>query len=1222
MKKKFKKRFIWTALCGFFFWFLGSYLYHFKLDNSISKSDIEEFESLFIQKSNELERSLPNFAKVVYQKQSTKEQFETAFAFSEEKDFHYFVYAEDTLSLWTTNNVPLPFVYDHVLVEHREIQMLENGWYRFSVLKQDDKEYVGSFLVKNEFDHENDDLVNSFSDALLPNLRGEITFDDEGLGVNDAKGEWIFSILPDEEIDRNDSLEVTIFFCYLLGIIILLQLLINAFQRLLISKPILLVIFPLAILIIRYLWIKSEWLGSLKNLYLFDAELYASSTSNPSLGDLIINVSIVYFLIHFLLKRTRNWFKEGNKKLKLVIFLLPLFLTSFYVAFQINEIIYTLVYDSQISFDLEQFFDLDIYSFISIGMIGASFYAYFKLIQYIFLQLRKNEFEWNRLAFLWAITSSVYVLLDQIYFDQGLLTSLWPFFLSGFLLWFEYKEKDYKFVHVITIVAFISFYAAYILQDFSINDEKKVRVVQAEKFAADKDPLTEIDYAEAERKLERHKFIQPFLSTDDFYHAIFNEQLEDDYFYRLKNKYDMKFYLYGVDSLLIEDDRNYNLKDFDRLEEIITESGTKSDRNKNMFFVKDYTDKLNYIARFPIRENDTIVGFLFSEFRSKKFPDEIGLPSLLLDSRTQVGDQLKGSSMAKYVDGEIVTRNGDYNYPTKTPAWFEKKNDFSIHENYSHYIYEEEEGYLTVLSKPVTSGLALFTSFSYLLIIFGVLLLVPLGFTQIQSKISFRNIKLNVKIQAVLIGLTLLTLVAFAIGAGTYVVEQKYGSNKDLIKEKTGSVRTELQGKLKKYDELNQGDSYYLEYILQKFSTVFVTDINLFTKGGDLLASSQPKIYSQGLVSRKMNAHAYKAIHLDHKSELIHEENIGKLNYLSAYTGFFNEKGEFLAYLNVQYISRQGELESQISGFLLAIINIMVLMLAISTILSITVSNRLTRPLKYIQDSLRTVQIGSLAKPIDYEGTDEIGQLVTEYNKKVEELQINAEALAKSERESAWREMAKQVAHEIKNPLTPMKLSIQHLKRSINLSDEESKEKLEQVTRSLIEQIDALTQIANEFSNFAKMPKADEIAVDLIAVVQSSTAVFSEYDQHEFEIEVIPEEAIIWADKDLLLRVFNNLIKNAIQAVSANGGSIRLRLVEAGNSYLVSIQDNGKGISNEQKENIFVPYFTTKSTGTGLGLAMSKQMVDGMKGRIWFDSEIDKGTTFYVSFPKHQQRKK
>jgi nitrogen fixation/metabolism regulation signal transduction histidine kinase len=343
------------------------------------------------------------------------------------------------------------------------------------------------------------------------------------------------------------------------------------------------------------------------------------------------------------------------------------------------------------------------------------------------------------------------------------------------------------------------------------------------------------------------------------------------------------------------------------------------------------------------------------------------------------------------------------------------------------------------------------------------------------------------------------------------------------------------------------------------------------------------------------------------------------LNYLSAYTPFFNQKGEFLAYANVQYISRQDEFEDQISGFLLAIIDIMVLMLAISTILTIIVSNRLTRPLKYIQESLKGVQIGSKYRPIEYEGTDEIGELVKEYNKKVEELQKNAEALAKSEKESAWREMAKQVAHEIKNPLTPMKLSIQHLKRTVKVADDESNEKLDRVSKSLIEQIDALTKIANEFSNFAKMPKANEAELDLTEIVKNAVAVFTDNEEYAITLNIEVDEACIWADKDLLVRVFNNLIKNAIQAVPVDEfGEINIVLKQHDNNYIVSVQDNGLGIDEEAKEKIFVPYFTTKSKGTGLGLAMSKQIIEGMKGQIWFESEKGSGTTFYVSFPPYK----
>ena len=207
-----------------------------------------------------------------------------------------------------------------------------------------------------------------------------------------------------------------------------------------------------------------------------------------------------------------------------------------------------------------------------------------------------------------------------------------------------------------------------------------------------------------------------------------------------------------------------------------------------------------------------------------------------------------------------------------------------------------------------------------------------------------------------------------------------------------------------------------------------------------------------------------------------------------------------------------------------------------------------------------------------------------------------------------------------------MKLSIQHLKRSINLADDDSKEKLDRVTKSLIDQIDALTQIANEFSNFAKMPKASENEIDLTEILRNAATVFEDTDEYDFELEIdASKPAWIWADKDLLLRVFNNLIKNATQAVRRQDefdrkGTVTLALEESADNYIVAIKDNGLGISDDVKEKLFVPYFTTKSTGTGLGLAMSKQIIENHGGSIWFDSKVGEGTTFFVSLKKYAKR--
>ena len=238
------------------------------------------------------------------------------------------------------------------------------------------------------------------------------------------------------------------------------------------------------------------------------------------------------------------------------------------------------------------------------------------------------------------------------------------------------------------------------------------------------------------------------------------------------------------------------------------------------------------------------------------------------------------------------------------------------------------------------------------------------------------------------------------------------------------------------------------------------------------------------------------------------------------------------------------------------------------------------------------------------------------YNKKLEELEFTAQQLAQSERESAWREMAKQVAHEIKNPLTPMKLSVQHLLRVYDPSDPKSNEKLAKVSTSIIEQIDALAKIANEFSSFAKLPRPKEKKMDLLPVLKGVIEVFKEEGNFALTFSSEVEKLFVLADKDLMLRVFNNLIKNAIQAIlDKEDASIHIQVKSTDTNYKIEFMDNGSGIKEEVQPKIFVTYFTTKGTGTGLGLAMVKQIIENHRGSINFTSSED-GTTFFITLPK------
>lgn len=285
--------------------------------------------------------------------------------------------------------------------------------------------------------------------------------------------------------------------------------------------------------------------------------------------------------------------------------------------------------------------------------------------------------------------------------------------------------------------------------------------------------------------------------------------------------------------------------------------------------------------------------------------------------------------------------------------------------------------------------------------------------------------------------------------------------------------------------------------------------------------------------------------------------------------------------------------------------------------MAVFLANQITSPLTFIQESIRRTKLGQKNQPIQWSRHDEIGSLIREYNKMLAALEDSAAKLARSERESAWREMAKQVAHEIKNPLTPLKLGVQLLEKSWREKDPNFESKFERFNKSFIEQIDSLSTIASEFSNFAKMPDTKLEKLSLLPIINQSKNVFSSSERVEiYIINHAKGEISVQGDKDQLLRTFNNLLKNAIEASIDNHKSL-IKIVVTNDQKLVyiEVEDNGKGIDEALQTKIFVPNFTTKSSGTGLGLAFVKQAVENAGGTVTFKSVMNAGTTFYLTFP-------
>ncbi len=447
-------------------------------------------------------------------------------------------------------------------------------------------------------------------------------------------------------------------------------------------------------------------------------------------------------------------------------------------------------------------------------------------------------------------------------------------------------------------------------------------------------------------------------------------------------------------------------------------------------------------------------------------------------------------------------------------------------------------------------------------------------------------------------------------------------SRKELTKEhaSTKKFRIKMEGQ---HEELTVGaadelDAFSLASLIPLVSEVHRLDVNIYDLKGNLNTSSEEDIFRGGLVSNKMGAFAYQSLHnlgLDREDQ---DESIGNLHYTAAYLPLKDMDGNTLAYMGIPYYAQHRELRSEVTDFMSTLLNVYVFLLLIAGGLAIFIANSITKKLTALSDSLQRLRLGG-NDPIVWRRKDEIGDLVEAYNRAVKKIEESSLLLAQSERDGAWREMAKQVAHEIKNPLTPMKLSMQYLLHAYQSNPDPATigPLLKRVSNTLVEQIESLAQIATEFSNFAKMPQAQNIHFSLNDLASSVHHLFkNERPDIDITIELPKVDFEVYADRNHVTRVINNLLKNAIQAIpDERKGKIHISLYQDGNKAILKVADNGTGIPPEIQEKVFSPNFSTKNSGTGLGLAICKSIIEGFKGDIYFETEMDKGTNFFVELP-------
>ena len=343
------------------------------------------------------------------------------------------------------------------------------------------------------------------------------------------------------------------------------------------------------------------------------------------------------------------------------------------------------------------------------------------------------------------------------------------------------------------------------------------------------------------------------------------------------------------------------------------------------------------------------------------------------------------------------------------------------------------------------------------------------------------------------------------------------------------------------------------------------------------------------------------------------EEAIGSLNFSSAYVVVkSSETGDILGIVSIPFFESHTKAQRQIIEIISSVTNLFTISFIALLALAYFLSIRLTEPLKMLADKFQKTSFGDDNQAIEYHSNDEIGLLVKEYNGMLVKLEKSKEALARNEKESAWREIAKQVAHEIKNPLTPMKLTLQHLqRRSVDNSD------LKRPVDTLLAQIDTLNDIATSFSAFAKMPRPKEEMFNISEVLEQTLVLYRNDEQVNLKTTICEGEFLVRGDDKLMGRIFTNIILNAIQSVPVGRQKqLEVSLKKLGeNKIILTVKDNGKGIDLVDQERIFLPSFTTKSTGTGIGLAVAKRGVELTGGKIWFETKENIGTSFFIEYP-------
>lgn len=1201
----------------------GQWIENYLVREGYNNFRIKRFEKVLNKKERYLDKILDQVAN---DKNMGAEIFnQEEMVMLKRKNIAILVYHGDSLIFWSDNSFRIPKKSEEL---DQPVIFLQNGWYFVKSVKAANKTVTGLILLKNKYNYENRFLRNKFPDEFNLPLCYMIskTNPDGGWPVHALNGNTLIYLSKgngDTCYGQAIYYISLIYFLAILAILLFLRKFQQNFQSIKAKKRGLFIL--LLLLGGGYLlFVKVQFTSICFSLDLFSPYYYSLSEYIPSLGAFFLLSLFIFFFSYNFYKDFQLSLKLTNKKFITRLITCWGWLLFVSVVFVIIYLLFrNLIINSSVILDLNRVQDLTFNSFIGFISIGLLVISFVLLIQKVIYSVK------DILTTYWLITGVLVslVVFLVIAFLPEYRFDLLPagFYLIIGLTGILTMHLGFTRLNYLVIMIFImAIFSTFLLISTNHNEETENRKVFAVGLATERDLVAELFFEELKTKIQGDQQIIEIMKKGEFFHEDEDKiyaLLENKYFKGFWEKYDLSTVICSENSGLIVNDQ---LKDncFDFFNELLKSDGHPIGET-NFMYLESTTGRIRYFATFYFpSEQNSKQNRLFVELNSKIRYTQQGYPELLLDENLSRDIKLKNYSSAKYYKGKLISQSGEFPYSlafSENPEGQEF--EFIFFSGYEHLIYRIDSQNIIIIGKSKITFVDYLTTFSYLFVFFFILLNLTRMIIHLPGITGSRHFDFRNKIQWSLLLILIISLLSIG-GVTIYLSIQQYENEHfDNLSEKMQSVFVELEHKLSFENSLASGwssDQYHtLNDLLRKFSNVFYSDINLYDTEGDLLASSRPEIFNEGLIGEKMNMEAYNRLKVNKMAEFVHNEAIGDLRFMSGYMPFTNYENKLLAYLNLPYFSRENVHAGEISNLVVGIVNFSVVLVLLIMGLAVFISTRITNPLRMIQKEFSKIELGKETKPIHYEGNDEIGSLVSEYNRMVKELARSVEMLAKSERESAWREMAKQIAHEIKNPLTPMKLSIQQLQRAWDDKVPRWDEYLKKFSDNLIEQIEHLSSIASEFSNFAEIPKTKREVVNVVTKIIKSVELFSNEENIDFKIDLNSNNKVfIYFDKEKMVQVFSNLINNAIQSIPDDRrGKIKINLEIIDKKVIVKIADNGSGIPKNIGDKLFEPNFTTKTGGMGLGLAIVKNIMEDAGGRVWYETEIGKGSNFIIEMP-------